>query len=63
MITITKLNGKQLVINCEMIETIEALPDTTITMQNGKKFIATETIDEVIERIVKYKNDIFNKFK
>ncbi len=37
MIKISKLNGKELVINCELIETIESLPDTTITMTNGKK--------------------------
>ncbi len=63
MISITKLNGKDIVINCELIETIESLPDTTITMTNGKKFIATESVDDVIERIIKYKNKIFNKYQ
>ncbi len=61
MVMITKLNGKNIVINCELIETIESLPDTTITMTNGRKFIATQTVDEVIEEIIKYKNKIFTK--
>lgn len=62
MITITKLNGKELIINCDLIETIESLPDTTITMTNGKKFITTDSVDEVIDRIIKYKNKIFTKY-
>ncbi len=63
MISITKLNDKEIIINCELIETIESLPDTTITMTNGKKFIATESVDEIIESIIKYKNKIFTKYE
>ncbi len=63
MIPVKKLNGKEIVINCDLIETIEALPDTTITMTNGKRFITTETVDEVIEKIIKYKNKIFTKYQ
>lgn len=63
MISIKKLNGKEIIINCELIETIEALPDTTITTLNGKKFITTDSVDDVIEKIIKYKNKIFTKYQ
>ncbi|MFV0392970.1 MAG: flagellar FlbD family protein [Coprobacillaceae bacterium] len=63
MISISKLNGKQIVLNCELIETIEALPDTTITMTNGRKFITTDSVDDVIDKIIKYKNKIFTKYQ
>ncbi len=63
MISVKKLNGKEIVINCDLIETIEALPDTTITMTNGKRFITTDTVDDVIEKIIKYKNKIFTKYQ
>lgn len=60
MITITKINDKQIVINCELIEFIEQNPDTTITMTTGRKFIAKESIDEIIDEIVKFRNKIKN---
>lgn len=59
MITISKLNGREITINSDLIETIESLPDTTITMTTGKKLIVTESIDEIIDRIIKYKNKIY----
>lgn len=36
MIRLTGLNGKEFYLNAEYIEKIEANPDTTITLFNGK---------------------------
>lgn len=58
MITITRLNDKELVINSDMIECMEATPDTTITMTTGRKIIAKESIDDIIDKILKYKKKI-----
>lgn len=55
MITVTRFNKSQFVINAEWIETVEATPDTVITLTNGKKFVVTETVEEVIRRVVEYK--------
>jgi len=55
MITITKLNGQKLTINCELILTIEKTPDTTITMTTGDKYIAVESIDEITQMVLAYK--------
>ncbi len=60
MINITKLNDKQVVINCELIEMIEANPDTTITMNTGRKIIVRESVEEIISRTVTYKKEIFS---
>ena len=59
MISITKLNGAKLTINCELILTIEETPDTTITMTTGDKYIARETIEEISQKVVVYKQKIF----
>lgn len=59
MITITRLNDKELIINCDLIECIESTPDTTITMTTGRKIIAKESIDDVIDRILEYKKRIY----
>ncbi|MDP2872519.1 MAG: flagellar FlbD family protein [Bacillota bacterium] len=55
MINVTRLNGGRVVLNAELVELVEALPDTTVTLQNGHKYIVGETVDEVIERIIHYR--------
>jgi flagellar protein FlbD len=55
MIKVTRLNGKMFIVNCDLIEFIESTPDTVITLSTDKKIIVCESIDEVIERIVQYK--------
>ena len=54
MITLTRLNDKPFVINAELIRTVEANPDTTITLINGDHFIVKESMQEVIDRAVDY---------
>ncbi len=55
MIKVSRINGKDFVVNCDLIEFIESTPDTVITLTTGKKIIVRESIDEVIEKIVKYR--------
>ena len=55
MIRLTRLNKNELVINAEMIEFIEAIPDTIVTLTSGKKIMVFEPVDAVVERIVEYK--------
>lgn len=58
MIKLTRLNGSKYVLNCELIETAEATPDTVISTVDGKKYVCTESVDEVISRIIEYKGKI-----
>lgn len=55
MIKLTRLNGTEFVINSDHIETVEATPDTVITLTNEHKWVVRETPDEVIERTVAFK--------
>jgi flagellar protein FlbD len=58
MIKVTRLNGEPIYLNSNLIEFIEATPDTMITLTTGKKIIIKENIDYVIERIVEYNSKI-----
>jgi len=62
MIRVTRLNGSNFVLNCELIETVEATPDTVITTINGKKFIVSETIEELVEKMIQYNLTLTPKF-
>ena len=55
MIRVTRLNGKEFVLNAEWVETIDETPDTVITLVGGKKYIVKEGFDEVIDRIIEYR--------
>ncbi len=59
MISLTRLNDSKFTLNSDLIETIEEVPDTSITLTTGKKIMVKETRLEVIELVKKYKRDIF----
>jgi flagellar protein FlbD len=54
MITVTRLNGKPIVVNAELIRTVEANPDTTITLVNGDHMIVKETMSEIVVKAIEY---------
>ena len=55
MIELTKLNGSRLVINSDLIEFVEALPDSLITLTTGKKIMVQEKIPEIISAVITFR--------
>lgn len=55
MIELTRLNGRPMVLNSDLIKTAEASPDTMLTLINGEKLIVREEIPEVVERVLAYR--------
>lgn len=55
MIELTRLNGKQMVLNSDLVKTAEASPDTVLTLINGEKLIVREDLAEVVERVLAYR--------
>lgn len=62
MIKLTRLNGKEFVINADLIETVEATPDTVITLVNEHRYIVKEPVDEVIRKVIEYKRSLGRLF-
>jgi flagellar protein FlbD len=58
MIKLHKLNGVEIVINAEFIESIESIPETKIILTTGNQLIVKETVEEVIKKVVEYKAQI-----
>ncbi len=54
MITVTRINGKALVVNAELIRSIEENPDTTITLINGDHIIVKEPMLQIVEKAIDY---------
>lgn len=60
MIKVTRLRATvpELVVNAELIETVEGHPDTVITLTTGHKIIVQESVDEVVRLVVAYKRAV-----
>lgn len=58
MILVHRLKGEALFVNADLIETIEAAPDTVLTLVDGRKAVVTETPEQVVARIREYRASI-----
>ena len=59
MIRLTRLNRALLVLNSDLIEHIDVTPDTVITLTNGQILRVRESAEEVVERIVDFRRQIY----
>lgn len=62
MIFITRTNGTKIYINPELIQTVEATPDTVVTLTDGKKIICKDTPQEIAERFTEYRRKVMSPF-
>ena len=58
MIKVTRLNGKEFVVNADLIQYLEEMPDTIITLVNHEKVVVKEKLDEVIRRVIQYNRGV-----
>ena len=59
MISVTRFNDSTLIINADLIQTVEETPDTVITLTTGTKFIVKEKSKEIVDIVVEYKRRTF----
>ena len=59
MILLHRLDGSQFHLNADLIEMIEANPDTVLTLTSSRKFVVREGPREIIEAVVAYRRRIF----
>jgi flagellar protein FlbD len=58
MIQLTRLNHVPLVLNSDLIEHMEATPDTVVTLTTGQKIVVLESAEEVVDRIIQYRRSL-----
>jgi flagellar protein FlbD len=51
VILVHRLKGEPMFLNADLMESVEATPDTVITMVDGRKIVVTEEPEEVVARI------------
>ncbi|MCL2689750.1 MAG: flagellar FlbD family protein [Chitinispirillia bacterium] len=55
MIALRRLNNEEFVLNSDLIETMEATPDTVLTLTTGKKIIVRNSLEDIVRKTIKYK--------
>ena len=55
MIELTKMDQRIMLLNEDMIETIEETPDTVVSLSNGHRYIVMESMQDIMERIKDFK--------
>lgn len=54
MIRVTRLNGREFVVNADLIQFLEETPDTVVTLTTHEKIVVKESVDEVVRRVIDY---------
>lgn len=61
MIRVRRLNGRELILNADLIKSMEATPDTVLTLLSGEKLMVLDSVDEVVEKVVQFKKRVFQE--
>jgi flagellar protein FlbD len=51
MIIVTRLHGGSVAVNCDLIERVEAAPDTVVTLVDGNRYVVRETVAEIVDKV------------
>lgn len=63
MIRVQKLNGSEVVINAELIESVESAPDTVVNLVTGNRFLVRDSVDSVVAKVVEYRKQVYSEKK
>lgn len=55
MILVHRLRGEPMFLNADLIEAVEATPDTLLTLVDGRKTLVTESPEEIVARVVDFR--------
>jgi len=54
MIKVTRLDGRELVINAKFIKFVESTPDTLITLTTKDKILVKDSVEEIVRKVIQY---------
>jgi flagellar protein FlbD len=51
VIIVTRLHGASVAVNCDLIERVEATPDTVLTLVDGSRYVVRESMAEMVDKV------------
>ncbi len=61
MIKLTRRDNREMILNSDLIETIEETPDTVITLSTGHRHLVCESAIQILDRIVEFRAAILRR--
>jgi len=58
MILVKKINQQDIIVNPDLIETIEFSPHAVMSLTTGEKIVVDETPEEIIRKVVEFRRAI-----
>jgi flagellar protein FlbD len=58
MITVTRLDGAEMLVNVDLIESVEPTPDTLLCLSTGTKLMVLETLTQIVDRVIAFKHAV-----
>jgi flagellar protein FlbD len=58
LITLHRLNGDEVTLNAELIISVEATPDTHISMMDRRQVLVVESVDDVVAAVLDYRRQV-----
>jgi flagellar protein FlbD len=58
MIIVTRLHGTSVAVNCDLIERVEASPETVVTLVDGSRYVVRESVAEIVDKVRAFRASI-----
>ena len=59
MIKLTRLDGTEIVVNADEIETVTSMHDTQIRLRSGRNLLVREAADIITARVIEYRRQCY----
>ncbi len=58
MIKLTRMDRREIIINSDIIESVEQVPHTVIKTVHGNKYVVCESAEDIVSKVIEYKQKI-----
>ncbi|MCP3997447.1 MAG: flagellar FlbD family protein [bacterium] len=58
MIAVHRLRGEPMFLNADLVESIEANPDTVLTLVDGRRIVVSDSPEDVADRIIEFRASV-----
>jgi flagellar protein FlbD len=59
VISLRRLNNQAIMVNADLIESLESTPDTVVTLTSGNKLLVRDSMEEIQTKIIDFKRRIY----
>jgi flagellar protein FlbD len=58
MIPLIRLDGSEVIVNADLIATVEKTPDTMLTLTTGHHILVKDKVEDIVMHVIEYRQKI-----